>query len=60
MLDPSTENRVVSVDGLTLTAIMYAMVANVVSPARSSVEKLASAISFGWKKQSRWLANGLD
>lgn len=33
--------------GLTLTAMMYAMVAKVVRPARTSVAKLAPRISLG-------------
>lgn len=45
---------------LTLTAMMYAIVAKVVSPARSSVEKFASGISSGYKTHCDALAHSLE
>jgi hypothetical protein len=41
--NPDTEGRLI-----TLTAMMYAVVEKVVMPARISVERRASSISFGW------------
>jgi hypothetical protein len=38
---------------LTLTAIIYAIVAKVVRPARSSVEKFASGFSSGFREGER-------